>query len=237
MKGLLVGGNGEIDLALQLAEFQRGDERVERKVHMKKTEELATMSIEDIRTHARTMRLRSEQASATFLISLMQIEETCMKQITDSGCDDFAAFLRAEDLCDFARYDRFKRGAEVIGVRRALEIGEHATKEHATLPEIARQEFESLIGDWQDKHRSVAPSQQAAAKLAAQARAKVGAPRPLVIEGRRDELSRLRAENAKLKADVAQRDKALAKANREIADLRQKLGLRQKRPVTVEATA
>lgn len=186
---------------------------------------------------ARALRLSAEQSSARFLLYVMSIEgEHLDRLLTECAYRDFAGFIRTWELCDYARYERFKRGVEALGsADLAEEAGEFATRAAGSMKPADVPRYAKNVRAWIETHSGVKPSQQAANRIRLQSSSSPEEPRS---SHQVSELSKLRAENQTLRADVRSLESKLRKAE-ERADKaeRQLAKLKSKRNGADQPTA
>lgn len=147
----------------------------------------------------RELRLRRDQADAQLLLRLVEIENTSMRVILESGCESFAQFLKSNALVDPGRYEAFKIGLHKLdNDEAALEIGSEATIIAGQLTNGTKKYIEANIA-WRNDHGGTKPTRETAKRLLMQVDPRAEIPQSVK---RQKELEQLRAENGRLRAEV-----------------------------------
>jgi len=178
------------------------------------------ITFEEIVARCRELRLTFEQDEAKFLLFLVEVETKYMAQLRGNGCPTFSVFLDQFSLCDVKRYSQFHRGLLLLNgnTKKAESIGSQAVIALCDLRDATKvDEYVDAAKAFTVKH-SVHASLQTARKMLRQVD-----PRPEQPDSMKylDDLARARAENVKLRAD-------LASAQRKIRDLKRKLDTAEK---------
>jgi regulator of replication initiation timing len=197
-----------------------------------KTEEIRT--IDELTEHVRELRRLRDVHDARFLLGLCEIEERYFESLLKpSGVESYDAWLDSLELVKPSRYRSFVRGLEAVGREQALAIGSEATIGAARLTNADKVPlFVQSVAARIEEHHGLQPTRQTVDKILTDIDPVERTPGAL---GRKTEVARLRVENEKLRSQLAASCKALDKANREIANLRQKLAMRKKAPLVADA--
>ena len=185
---------------------------------------MAKMTYEKLVAECKRLRGLHERAEAEFFAFLVSAETDHAEIWKEAGCSDFEQFLRSNHLADTDRYRFFAIGLSRVGVQEAVTNGAPWTIQRGKLdqaPPKAIEEFTARARAFVETE-GVAPSDQAVREWRSQAVA--GHDKHATIR-RVDELSRLREENAKLKAE-------LSAARRRIAELEGRVPAPAKKPKT-----
>lgn len=169
------------------------------------------VTYESIVKELRELRLSRDQADARLLVRLQDVERDHLSIVLESGCDSFAQFV--QEFVKPARYEAFKLGLAKIGEEQALAIGSDATivAGKATSAVIA-EEYTSACKAWVVEHGGTMPTRESAERVMGHYQKHAGKPKSLADQERReDELSRLRAENAELRAKLRSAESELTR--------------------------
>lgn len=158
------------------------------------------MTYEDLIEQCRKLRARAERAESEFFIFLIKVEKEEKELLTANGVGHFHQFIRSNHLCEPHRYDEFCRGVERIGAEKALELGAAHTmragrlRDVSVLPDLERRTAAFIATE------GVAPSELT---VSGWCRELDTPPKTHSTVRRGDELNRLRAENKRLKVELA----------------------------------
>lgn len=170
------------------------------------------MKLEDIIREAKRLRDSAERARSEFFIFLRRIERDEEETWGAAGCASFDMFLTTHHLCESAGYREFVAGMEVLGGEQAaLTAGAEATRAARRLnaPGAAEQ-FVRQCEAFREVN-GVAPSEETARGYVAQLQ-----PRPPNVIRHASELHQLRAENARLKAELRQAQRKVKELERQL---------------------
>lgn len=175
---------------------------------------------------ARQLRSESEKAEARFFAFLMTFEREHESAWRAAGCSHFDQVINSNQLCKTERYHWFVEGVNRIGLEAALEMGYPATaeagKRQPLQPEFLEAYKERVVSFI--SNAGVVPSEETAHRM----RLEVEPSSVTNMGGRRvDELSKLRAENAKLRADLAAANSIIKRLNGELETKKGKKGGRE----------
>lgn len=172
---------------------------------------MANVTFDKLVIELRELRLSRDRADARLLLRLAQIEREHIKIVLDAGCESFAQF--AEEFVKPARYEAFKTGLDKVGVDEALAIGSDATiVAGKTTTEVKAVAYTGAVRAWVAEHNGTLPTRQTAKHILMQVDPREEQPKAVRdIERRDDELTRLRSENAELRAKLRAAESELAR--------------------------
>lgn len=191
--------------------------------------------LETIVNELAALRLRREQADATFLLRLRAVEEQHFDLLKANGLESFEGFLKSYKLCDPARYRNFTSGLAKLGPDAALSLGADATVEAAQLSngKPTAQKYITAIEAWREQHRGVAPTRETAAKILRQVDPREEEPQAVRNATKNDvqsrAIARLENEVADLRAKLAKTEKERDVALKRCTDLSKQLAVEKKR--------
>lgn len=163
-----------------------------------------TMSYEYLVDYCKRLRREHEKAEAIFFLFLISVEEQHGPAWKEAGCATFDQFIRSNELCMVDRYRLFKAGVSKAGAEKAAAFGVPWTISVGRIREASEvQKMNERAKAFVEVNRT-APSQLAVSSWEAEARgAERSGEHTERATARASELMRLRAENAKLKTDLA----------------------------------
>lgn len=159
------------------------------------------MNYEELIAECKRLRREAERAEATFLAFLMKCEKSYEEVWRGAGCETFDQFIRSNDLCKPDRYLLFAVGVGRVGLQAALANGAHWTIQAGRMRDPSDEileAFQERATDFVSVH-GVAPSNETAREWAAELQP---ARENTAGQARASELRRLRAENARLRAEL-----------------------------------
>lgn len=165
------------------------------------------MTQEELLQDLRSLRAAAERAGATFLLRLVEVEQTMRAEIQSWGFDTALSYFLANKLVHRGRFLEFKLGIEQLDdPQKALELGEHAVKEmgrrKAELNAGLRERFIRGVLDFRELSGGVFPSEEKAREDMNRLLPSRESPSTTTRRRRDDELARLRAENKELRAQI-----------------------------------
>lgn len=160
------------------------------------------MDYENLIVECKRLRLAFERDEARFLVALSDIEEQHMDMLSQNGCATFENFLKTHNLCDAARYSLFRAGLAKVGREAAEQIGVQAVLGAARIKEPDKAPaFVQWAGSFVEQH-GTAPSGQAVNRELLTRGFVEPSAKPAQVVKASNELARLRAENAELRAQL-----------------------------------
>jgi len=174
------------------------------------------MTYERLVEECKALRHKSEQSEAEFFLFLLVAERNHAEVWQGGGCETFDQFLASNHLCRYERYRFFSLGVDRTSAEMALANGAHWTIQAGKMVEPDKAVLDKFaaraIAFVEIEH--VKPSEESVRQWAAEGNANGREPQK---NRQVSEMARLRAENQDLKMK-------LRAAEREIMQLRSKLG-------------
>jgi hypothetical protein len=177
------------------------------------------LTVEDIVTHCRKLRLAFEKDEAKFFLGLVSVERQHMTFLRGNGCGTFMSFIKTYQFCEPARYSAFVKGlehlksdseAERIGAPAVIALAQTVDAQNVT-------KYTQAIDAFRYEHQGLTPRLEQAKKILRQVDPRPEVPRNVTLLAVR---AKLEAENAQLKADLRMAQKKIRELEAEIARLK-----------------
>lgn len=147
------------------------------------------------------LKQTAQLSDACHLLGIRYVEQTIGDAVlAHTGWKSFDRFIKEQCNVRESRYRDFCHAYDTLGEAKLLQLGVDAAVELASVKSAPKQEkLEAAYMQWAIEHNGVKPSQE---RARAMRDAVDPRERPLQTANRAMEVIQLRAENAKLRADV-----------------------------------